>query len=249
MTNVWNFHVACEDIHSVNRTSACGHALVSALPKKWRGGSRCHRNASRWKDGRLEAGVVLQVVSQSNDGCTCREGTFRFSNASANEPFDFGECRTCDGEDMVPSVTGRYCVQCDGTSGTEGILDGGFRVGNDERWQPAIKSGDTCVCATPVANSVVTEYGIHGTPFTSNGVLVMRCLVCPEGTIVHDGRCTACRHPTVLTADGQCSCGDIVPCFEEGKEIQYIADELNIFAQGSLQLCARCVWEGCTSAG
>ena len=65
-------------------------------------------------------------------------------------------------QDAVTSATGQYCVQCDGTSGTETVFDGLLQSRVEQRWRPARREGNTCVCETPSNDAVVTEFGHHG---------------------------------------------------------------------------------------
>lgn len=134
--------------------------------------------------------------------CSCDGGRRTvFSDPAIDEPLDFGTCSACP-EGSVPSNTGYYCVQCDGSQGSDWTA---ARVNAE---------GTACECATPTRSSVITNLGIGGSLLTgdANSTFLQRCVTCPSGTQPDAAamRCSSCEYPKFWNGE-RCVCPTNLP--------------------------------------
>ena len=159
-------------------------------------------------------------VSSNGYECSCQAG-YAFnhghlvSSTYFNDPLTTSTCVSCALSGKASSSTGQYCISCPASEGVH-VVNG------------------QCECLVAGTNKAIVEFDEHGVPYKdSQGEYYARCVDCPAGTRLVNGKCEGCEHPKVLnTQTNICECptGSTDHCLDtdESSMLSFLSSQLSL---------------------
>ena len=162
------------------------------------------------------------LVSSDGYSCACSPG-YAFKHSAElnsnylNDPLTASTCESCALAGKGSSSTGQYCVSCPASEGVQAV-------------------NGQCECIVPGTNKAIIEFDEHGEPFKdgTTGEYFAKCVDCPTGTRLVNGKCEWCEYPKVLnTGSLTCECptggsGDHCLDTDESSMISFLSSQLSL---------------------
>ncbi len=159
-------------------------------------------------------------VSADGYSCQCSAG-YAFSHSRIttssydSDPLTASTCVSCALSGKGSSSTGQYCITCPSSEGVQAV-------------------NGQCQCIIAGANRAVVEFDEHDEPLkNAQGEYIAKCVDCPSGTRLVNGKCEGCEYPKVLSGTNTCECpsgstGDHCLNTDEASMLSFLSSELSL---------------------